>query len=80
MRNSPVSRTCDFLKKMSGNATPRRGSAILEILNLKPRNETIQNVVVVPRLAPSTMPIDSVTVSRLALTKLTMSTVVADED
>ena len=54
--------------------------AIFERLNLKPRNEMIQNVVVVPRLAPMMTPIDWIRVRRRAWTKLTTMTVVAEED
>ena len=40
----------------------------------------IQNVVVVPRLAPMMTPIDWIRVRRRAWTKLTTMTVVAEED
>ena len=59
---------------------PIAGSAILLILNLKPRIATNHPVIVVPIFAPIIMPIDSVRVSNPALTKLTTITVVAEED
>ncbi len=55
------------------------GRAILAMLNL-PTAAMIQAVKVVPRLAPMMMPIDSTSVRRPALTKLTTITVVAEDD
>ena len=77
---SPESRTLGRLKKIIATPMPTQGRAIFARLNLKPRKATIQNVVVVPRLAPMIMPIDSVSVRSRAFTKLTIITVVALED
>ncbi len=79
-RNSPVSRTLELRMNIMGKPTPMMGRAMLLRLNLKPRKEMIQKVVVVPRFAPMIMPMDSKRVSRPALTKLTIITVVAEED
>ena len=55
------------------------GRAMAEMLNL-PIHATNQAVIVVPKLAPMMTPMDSVSVNRPALTKLTTRTVVADDD
>ena len=56
------------------------GTASIEISALKPNQETIHAVTVVPILAPMITPIACTKVSKPALTKLTTITVVADED
>ena len=56
------------------------GMARIEISALKPKNATIQAVMVVPILAPIITPMACTKVRSPALTKLTTITVVADED
>lgn len=80
MQNSPSERSFGRRAKSSGSARPITGSVMLAMLNLNPKIDTIQNVVVVPMLAPMIRPTASTTVSSPALTKLTIITVVADED
>ena len=55
------------------------GRVMAEILNF-PIHATSHAVMVVPRFAPMMTPMDSVSVSNPALTKLTTSTVVAEDD
>ena len=55
------------------------GRVMAEMLNL-PIHATSHAVIVVPKLAPMMTPIDSVSVSKPALTKLTTRTVVAEDD
>ena len=59
---------------------PITGIAISDRLNLNPRKDMIQKVVVVPKLAPITTPTACIKERRRACTKLTTMTVVADED
>jgi hypothetical protein len=56
------------------------GNAYIPRLTLNPNNETIQPVTVVPTFAPRMSPTDSVAVKRPAFTRLTVITVVADDD
>lgn len=79
IKNSPVSFIRGLREKISGSATPIIGRAIEEILNLNPKIEIIQNVVVVPRFAPRIIPIAPNSVNRPAFTKLTIITVDAEE-
>ena len=65
---------------MIKNPIPIRGIAKAEILNEKPRRETIQAVTVVPMFAPKIIPIDCVKERICAFTKLTTITVVALDD
>ncbi|OPZ73710.1 MAG: hypothetical protein BWY82_01033 [Verrucomicrobia bacterium ADurb.Bin474] len=78
--NSPVARILLRLANNIGRAIPIIGSAKALMLTLNPKNDTNQKVVVVPMLAPMIIPIASVRVSSPALTKLTIITVVADDD
>ena len=66
----------DFKK----NPIPTSGIANAEILNEKPKNETIQAVTVVPMFAPKIIPIACVKDKICAFTKLTTITVVALDD
>jgi hypothetical protein len=59
---------------------PTDGRAIEAIFMLKPINETIHAVVVVPIFAPMITPIDWVRLRSPALTKDTTITVVAEDD
>jgi len=59
---------------------PARGTAPEVMLNLNPKIEMIQAVIVVPTLAPRMIPADSVRVRSPAFTKLTTITVVAEGD
>ncbi len=59
---------------------PTIGSAITLIFSLRPSNDTIQPVVVVPRLAPKITPTAAVNGSRPALTNPMVASVVALED
>lgn len=65
--------------KKRGRPMPIMGKAMWAILNLG-MNATNQAVMVVPRLAPMMTPMDSTRVRRPAFTKLTTSTVDAEED
>ena len=65
---------------MNGNDKPISGIAISAIENLNPIRDTNHAVIVVPMLAPIITEIDSPNVNNPAFTKLTMSTVVAEED
>ena len=69
-----------FLENTNGIASPIRGIAISAIENLNPMRDTIHAVTVVPILAPIITEMDSPKVNNPAFTKLTISTVVADED
>ena len=57
-----------------------KGTARMEMSALKPSQDTIHAVTVVPMLAPIITPMACAKVSRPAFTKLTTITVVADED
>jgi hypothetical protein len=67
---------------ISRSATPTRtsGGAMLPRDTLNPSWDTIQPVLVVPTLAPKITPMDCLKVSRPALTKPTVVTVVAVDD
>ena len=56
------------------------GTAKSEMSALKPSNDTIHAVIVVPIFAPIITPTACVSVNRPAFTKPTVITVVADED
>ena len=56
------------------------GKESIEILILKPSKVTNQAVIVVPMFAPKRIPADCVKLMSPALTKLTVITVVADDD
>lgn len=59
---------------------PNKGSAKDETSTLKPNNEIIHAVTVVPMFAPIITLMDCVSVSKPAFTKLTTMTVVAEDD
>ena len=65
---------------MSGRAMARSGRANAAMSTLNPKIEIIHAVTVVPILAPMMTLMDSASVSKPALTKLTTITVVAEED
>ncbi len=65
--------------KKKGSPTPIMGRAILAMLNF-PMMAMIHAVTVVPKFAPMMTPMDCTRVSRPAFTKLTTSTVVAEDD
>lgn len=67
-------------EKMSGRAMARSGRAKAAMSTLNPKIEIIHAVTVVPILAPMMTLMDSASVSKPALTKLTTITVVAEED
>jgi len=67
-------------ENINGNPTPISGNAKALIFTLKPINDMIHAVTVVPILAPIITPIDSTRDNNPALTKLTTITVVAEED
>ena len=69
-----------IFENRSGNDSPIRGKLRALILTLNPKSDIIQAVMVVPILAPITTPIDSRRESKPALTKLTIITVVAEDD
>ena len=70
----------DFFEKIKGIAKANKGMAKALISTLKPSNEIIQAVTVVPMLAPITTLMDWARLSNPALTKLTTIRVVAEED
>ena len=78
--NSPTDLRLLLPEKMSGRAMARRGRANAAISTLNPKIEIIHAVTVVPILAPMMTLMDSASVSKPALTKLTTITVVAEED
>ena len=78
--NSPMDLRLLLPEKMSGRAMARSGRAKAAMSTLNPKIEIIHAVTVVPILAPMMTLMDSASVSKPALTKLTTITVVAEED
>ena len=78
--NSPQDFLFEFDENINGKLMASNGSAKTLIFTLKPINETIHAVTVVPILAPIITLMASVNDNMPALTKLTTITVVADED
>ena len=78
--NSPSERVEFFLRKMSTMATANNGNTTVPISNWKPNTDIIHAVAVVPIFAPIITEIACASERRPALTKLTVSTVVAVED
>ena len=78
--SSPIFLRLSFLEFEKRKPKSINGIARIEMSALKPNQDTIQAVTVVPMLAPMITPIACVNVRRPALTKLTTITVVADED
>ena len=70
----------DFEENIIGKPIAIIGNAIADIFTLKPSNEISQAVIVVPIFAPMITPIDSTKLSKPAFTKLTIITVVAEDD
>ncbi len=69
-----------FFEKNNGKLIPIKGNDKKLRLTLNPSNAIIQAVMVVPIFAPIITPTDAISESRPAFTKLTIITVVADED
>ena len=80
IKNSAQNRQFPFLINIIGRATAIIGKAIATIFILKPSVDTSHAVMVVPILAPIIIPADCNKLNRPALTKLTVITVVAEED
>ena len=72
--------SCSFFENVNENPRPTNGNAIALILTLNPNIVINQAVIVVPILAPIITLIDSVSVSKEALEKLTTMSVVAEDD
>ncbi len=70
----------DFEENIIGKPIAIIGKAIDDIFTLKPSNEISQAVIVVPIFAPIITPMDSTKLKSPALTKLTIITVVAEDD
>ena len=78
---SPYKRNFSLDRKIRGKAKAKMGRLNCEIENLPiPNTATIQAVTVVPKLAPIITPTDCSKVISPALTKLTIITVVAEDD
>lgn len=78
---SPYKRIFSLDRNIKGKAKANIGRLNSEIENLPiPNTATIHAVTVVPRFAPIITPTDCSKVIRPALTKLTIITVVAEED
>lgn len=80
IRASPMDSFLIFFIEVKIKPSPNNGTAKADILNLKPKKETIQAVIVVPILAPKITPTDCCRVSNPAFTKDTTITVVALDD
>ena len=78
--SSPMFWRWFFLEIENKKPNAISGIAKIEISALKPRNDTIHAVTVVPIFAPMITPIACASVSKPAFTKLTTITVVAEED
>lgn len=78
--NSPHDFLILFLEKKSGKLNPINGRERKLRLTLNPSRAIIHAVMVVPILAPIITPTDAINDSKPALTKLTIITVVADDD
>ena len=77
---SPKSFILYLFRDLAKKPNPIRGIAKADILNEKPKKETIQAVTVVPIFAPKIIPIAWVNDKICAFTKLTTITVVALDD
>ena len=78
--SSPSARRSACLLKINGSVNPIKGTASTLMSTLKPSNEMIHAVTVVPMLAPIITPAACSNVRRPAFTKLTTMTLVAEED
>ena len=63
-----------------GTEKDKRGNESADILTLNPSKATSHEVIVVPMFAPNITPADSIKESNPAFTKLTVITVVAEDD
>jgi hypothetical protein len=79
IKNSPIDFVLPFFENSIGTANAINGIAKAEMSTLKPSNEIIHVVNVVPKLAPKITAIDCDSVISPAFTKLTTSTIDADE-
>ena len=80
MINSPHDFLKLFFEKNNGKLKPINGRDKMLKLTLNPKIEIIHAVTVVPMLAPIITPIASISDNNPAFTKLTIITVVADDD